>query len=377
MDVIRRTDLERLALQGRGPCVSVFLPTHCAGPGVQQGPIRLKNLLRQAIQDLQADGYKAPMIHSVLAPLRRLVNDGLFWQYQSDGLALYSRLGWWRSLRVPLDLPELAVVAHRFHISPLLPLLTNAGHVFVLALSQNQIRLLEGTRNRLEKVHLPGIPLGVRGALQGEEAQKQLQLYVADRGGVAARGDLPRPRVHRRRPEGSGAPVLPQGQPGAARGPSRRARPDGASRRRGPAPLWRQVTTYPHLVDQVLAGSPEELGLDELHARGWAVVEPLFLRAQHEAAARYHHLAGTGLTSQDPREIVRAAKEGRVEVLFTAPQPTGVTSVASGPSLNGDRALRDVLELAAVTTLVKGGTVYAPPVGAVPGGGSAAAVFRS
>ncbi len=111
MDVIRRTDLERLALQGRGPCVSVFLPTHGAGPGVQQGPIRLKNLLRQAIQDLQADGHKAPMIHSMLAPLRRLVNDSLFWQYQSDGLALYSRLGWWRSLRVPLDLPELAVVA--------------------------------------------------------------------------------------------------------------------------------------------------------------------------------------------------------------------------------------------------------------------------
>ena len=37
---------------------------------------------------------------------------------------------------------------------------------------------------------------------------------------------------------------------------------------------------YPHLVDQVLAGRPEELGLHELHARAWAVVEPLFLQAQ-------------------------------------------------------------------------------------------------
>jgi hypothetical protein len=72
------------------------------------------------------------MVDSVLAPLRRLVNDGLFWQYQSDGLALYSRPGWWRALRVPLDLPELAVMADRFHISPLLPLLTGDGHFFVL-----------------------------------------------------------------------------------------------------------------------------------------------------------------------------------------------------------------------------------------------------
>jgi hypothetical protein len=186
--LIRRTDLERLALQGAGPSVSLFLPTHRTGPEVQQAPIRLKNLLQEATEALQADGVRPPMIHSVLGPLRRLVNDGLFWQYQSDGLALYSRPGWWRALRVPLDLPELAVVADRFQVSPLLPLLTGDGHVFVLALSQNQIRLLEGTRDRLEEVHLPGVPLEVRDALQGEEAQKQLQLYVADRGGVAASG---------------------------------------------------------------------------------------------------------------------------------------------------------------------------------------------
>ena len=99
MDVIRRTDLERLALQGGGPCVSVFLPTHRAGPEVRQAPIRLKNLLREATEALQADGVKAPTIKRLLAPLWRLLDDGLFWQYQSDGLALYSRPGWWRSFR--------------------------------------------------------------------------------------------------------------------------------------------------------------------------------------------------------------------------------------------------------------------------------------
>jgi Bacterial archaeo-eukaryotic release factor family 7 len=188
VDVVRRTDLQRLALPRHGPCVSVFLPTHRAGREVEQVPIRLKNLLRQATDVLKTDGVRAPEIDRLLAPLRGLLDDRLFWQYQSDGLALFSRPGWWRSFRVPLHLPELAVVADRFHISPLLPLLTGDGHFFVLTLSQNQIRLLEGTRDRLEEVDLPGVPLGVRDALQGEEAQRQLQLYVADRGGVAARG---------------------------------------------------------------------------------------------------------------------------------------------------------------------------------------------
>jgi hypothetical protein len=145
------------------------------------------------------------------------------------------------------------------------------------------------------------------------------------------------------------------------------------------APLWRQVTTYPHLVDKTLAGNPEELGLHDLHARAWAVIEPLFLQVQREAAARYHQLAGSGLTSREPREIIRAAEEGRVEVLFAAPPPpgpAGVNGAGESPSPNGDRALRDLLELGAVATLLKGGTVYASPAGEVPGGGSAAAVFR-
>jgi hypothetical protein len=109
------------------------------------------------------------------------------------------------------------------------------------------------------------------------------------------------------------------------------------------------------------------------------VVEPLFLQAQREAAARYDRLAGTGLTSQDPREIIRAAEDGRIETLFAArhpARPPGVSSAGSGPSSNGDRALREVLELATVTTLIKGGSVYVLPAGEVPGDGSAAAVFR-
>jgi len=68
----------------------------------------------------------------------------------------------------------------------------------------------------VEEVDLPGVPLGVRDALQGEEAQKQLQLYVADQGGVAAReifhghgsaGDVQ---------GGAGPTVFPQRQPSAA-----------------------------------------------------------------------------------------------------------------------------------------------------------------
>jgi hypothetical protein len=377
VDVVRRTDLQRLALGRHGPCVSVFLPTHRAGREVEQAPIRLKNLLWQATDALKSDGVRAPEIDRLQAPLRRLLDDRLFWQYQSDGLALFSRPGWWRSFRVPLDLPELAVVGDRFHVTPLLPLLAGDGHFFVLALSQNQIRLLEGTRDRVEEVDLPGVPLGVRDALQGEEVQQQLQLYVADRGGPGAGGiyhghghpgEVQEERILRyfRKVDrglrevlaGEGAPMV-------------LAAVEHLS------PIYRKANTYPQLVDEVLPGSPEGLSLHELHARAWPIVKPLFLRAQGEAVARYNRLAGTGLTSQDPQDIVRAAEDGRIETLFVSHDPAGPSGAAGAvPVSDGDGELRDVLELATVTALSKGGTVYVFPAGEVPGGGNAAAVFR-
>jgi len=123
--------------------------------------------------------------------------------------------------------------------------------------------------------------------------------------------------------------------------------------------------------------SPEGLSPQELHARAWPIVEPLFLRAQREAAARYDRLAGTGLTSQDPQDIVRAAEDGRIETLFISQHPAGPSAAAGDvPVSDGDGGLRDVLELATVTVLSEDGTVYVFPAGEVPGGGSAAAVLR-
>jgi transcription elongation GreA/GreB family factor len=68
-----------------------------------------------------------------------------------------------------------------------------------------------------------------------------------------------------------------------------------------------RVLRYFRKVDralrEVLAGERAPMVL--------AAVEPLFLRAQRAAAARYDRLAGSGLTSKDPREIIRARIPGR------------------------------------------------------------------
>jgi hypothetical protein len=148
-------------------------------------------------------------------------------------------------------------------------------------------------------------------------------------------------------------------------------------------PLYREANRYQHLLDQGITGNPEELSAEELHKRAWTIVEPHFQGERKEAEARYQQLAGaeSELASNDVQQVVPAAYHGRVEALFVALgcQQWGSFDVdtnaaelhkEAGP---GDE---DLLDFAALHTLLNGGTVYAVEAGKIPDGAGLAAVFR-
>lgn len=71
MSTLSQEELKSVMTEGHGPAVSVFLPTHRAGPDSQQDPIRLKNLLKQAETQLINEGIRAAEARDLLAPLIR------------------------------------------------------------------------------------------------------------------------------------------------------------------------------------------------------------------------------------------------------------------------------------------------------------------
>jgi hypothetical protein len=162
MDVVTHDELEALVRISEGPCVSLFQPTHRVGPDTRTfaraDVIRFKNGLREIEQRLLATGSGSRESGAILEPARALLEDAEFWQYQSDGLALFAAPGFFRTYRVPLTVPELAVVGPRFHVKPLLPLLTGDGLFYVLALSQNAVRMFEATRDRISPLDVTGMP---------------------------------------------------------------------------------------------------------------------------------------------------------------------------------------------------------------------------
>lgn len=379
-DLIRRKDIELLTESRESPCVSLFLPTHDLGTGTEQDPIRLKNLLEEADARLLGGGLREPEARTLLAPAADLLHDPSFWEHRSKGLALFLAPGWWRTYRLPLVLPQRAVVSSRFHVSPLLPLLAGDGHFYVLALSQNDIRLLAGTRHELHPVELEDVPRRLSEALRYDDPQKERNFHAVGRQGVATAifhghgigGEVDKERISRylRLVDSGLADVLRD-----QRAPLVLA---GTDYERA---IYRAITAYPLVIEEGISGNPDHLRADELHERAWHLVEPVFRRAQQEAVARYRELVGTGRTTSDLADGVAAAGQGRVEVLFVRmnEQRWGTFDPATGRIATNEESRptdEDLLDLAAVRTLLSGGTVYAVPSDAVSGGTSLAAILR-
>ena len=386
MHTLSREELKDLLDQRAHWCVSIYLPTDRTGIETQQDRLRLKNLLKTAAEQLAAHGLSVPQVELLLEPANRLLSDGLFWRHQADGLALFCASDQMHVYRLPISFKELAVVTDRFHVKPLLPVFSGDGHFYILALSQNEIRLLLGTRHSVSEVELESVPASLAETLKHDDAEKQLQFHT---GSVTPTGQGRRPAIF----HGQGA-----GRNDAKANLARYFRriDDGLREILGEEsaplilagvdfllPIYRTANTYGSLVDKGIEGNPENMSAQELHQRAWTIVQPHFLEALQSAGDRYRQLSGADspLVSHELSEIVRAAQWGRVETLFVAvglqqwgkfDPDTDRVELHAAPE-PGDE---DLLDFAAVQALYRGGTVYAVEPENVPFKSPAAAVFR-
>jgi hypothetical protein len=387
MDILTGSELRTLTRKSEGWCVSIYMPTHQVGAEIQQDPIRLKNLLGEAEEALTLSGLRTPEAKELLEPAGRLLQDGLFWQRQSDGLAIFLSPEAFRYYRLPFDFKELVVVTDRFHVKPLLPLLSGDGRFYVLALSQGGIRLLQGTRYSVSEVDLEGLPKGLAETLGHNDPEKRFQFHTST---MTPGGKGKRPAIfHGHGVASADDPKdyilryfhwVDEGLRDLLRDVKAPLVLAGVDYL---LPIYKEANSYPYLVDKGVEGNPEDLRAEELHEQAWAIVQPLFLAAQKEAATRYKRLAGAGSeqASNDLKEVVPAAYHGRVETLFVA---IGLQQWGTfDPATNAVQLHRevkpgdeDLLDFAAVHTLLNGGTVYAVELKKVPDEAPLAAVFR-
>lgn len=375
MDKFDRPDLENLLRTQAQPCVSIFLHTERTGRELQQNPIRLKNLLRDAEQRLNDLGVRS--IDAITKPGHDLIPDGAFWRHQGDGLALFLAPDFAESYTLPAAFEDLVVVADHFHLKPMLPMMATGEQFYVLGLSQKYVKLFRGGRYSVGEVHLDGVPASLGDALKYDDREPSLQSHGGGRTRAIFHGqglgkDDPKDDIKRYfRLIDAGLHEILKGE----HAPLVLAGVDYL------LPLYREVTEYPHVMGEGVVGSPEHVSTEELHARAWDIVSPLFGRDRENAKARYLAVAETPSGTADVKRAVRAAHQGRIDTLFVAigehlwgtwDELTEAIHIHDEPQA-GDV---DLLDAAAAQAWLNGGTVFAVPPAEVPGEARLAAVLR-
>jgi hypothetical protein len=386
--ILSRESLRPLVETQSGPCVSLFLPTDRTGVQRPQDHLRIRRLLRETETLLRANAQLgSAQVEDLLTPLWALLDDKMFWRHADDGLAIFRASQVFRSLRLPSSFQERVVVDDHFYLKPLLPLLADDGHFYVLALSQNAVRLLTCTHERARELKLPEqVPTSLAQFLGGEERENDLQAHSAASFGTMGKGGRHPAIFH-----GQGVGT-DEAKDDILRYFQRIDRVLHELLRDETAPLvlagveyllpmYQRANSYPHLLKQGIVGNPDKLKAQTLREQAWALVEPYLLQEQQHAAVHYRDLARTFRTSRNISEIVPAAYYGRVASLFVSrdQEQWGTFDPATGALQVHEQAQpgdKDLLDLAATQTLLHDGAIYAVELAKMPDEVPLAAVFR-
>lgn len=385
IDFVETETLEELINYRDDLCISIYLPMERRGADVQGNPVRLENALKEVEAQLQERGFTKTQLDEILQEARSLLHDSQYWQQQNEGLALFLAPDFFDAFRLPMRFEPLTVISERFHTKPILALLTGDGQYYILALSQDEVRLLRATQHSLQEMDAEQIPVSIEEALAFEDPEEHLQHHTTTAGApgspsggadVVHHGhsmdDEQRQRLRRFLNEVAGgvADTLPD-----KRAPLVVAAVDYVH------PMFAEAYGEPNLVEEGIETSLTEISDEELHRRSWEIVSPLFKQDQEEARSTFDNLQHTDQASDDVSLIIPAAFQGRVDTLFIALDAHlwGSYDIERNEVLideteqqNGD----DLLDFAAVQTLANGGDVYVVDDANVPGGTSIAAILR-
>jgi hypothetical protein len=351
----------------------------------KQDRVRFKNRIAVAQEALERDGMKREAAEALLASARQRIEDESFWNNQSDGLAVFISASRSRFLREPISFPELTVTDSRPHIKPLIPALGGDIRFYVLALSQNHIRLYQGTRFTIDQIDPASAPRSLADAMRYDDPERNVQFHTKTSGGpnqnrpaIFHGQGLDRDYAERRLLryfqkvehgvkevfDGDNAPLVLAGVERLL-------------------PIYREVNSYPYLLENAISGSADRIQPRELHHKALEIVEPLYQQARRTATQRFRELAESSSPRalKDIEHIVPAARTGRIATLFVA---SGIQQWGRFDPESDEIRLHesqqpgdeDLLDRAAVETLATGGEVFAINEDESPSHSPAAAVLR-
>ena len=361
--------------------VSIYMPTWRYGSEAGQSRIQLKNILKEAEEKLISMGYGGREAAELLKPCTLLLDDALFWQKQDKTLALFISESSFKHFRLPITSEETLSVSNKYYLRPLIKYLSSDIRFNVLTLSQSEIKLYKAGAYDIERVDVPEIDELVENYIPANELRQEATSPKGAAGGATSflhgynemsqteKNEISKhlrtiDKEVSRVLKDSGAPLLVYSVDYIY-------------------PMYKEVNTYPHLMEESIKGSPVGASLRDIHDKAMEIVVPRCESTLEREIEKFNTLKGTDskLSSCDAAEITKMALHGRVERLFVADgvQQWGFLDNDTGEIIvdnrEGEKHM-DILDRALIAAMENGGKVYVLDKERMPVLKPAAAILR-
>lgn len=366
VDTPTAQDIVRLNGIGGDTCISIYVPTTPLTQKIGEARLKFRHLISEAVKQSEDAGHDKKETGLIETSLLHLAEDDNFWRVQANSLAVFATPKGVTSFRLGNKLEASVDVSDRFYLLPLLRAVTFPHEAFILALSENGVRLVQMFSDMpAKKVKVPGLPKDAAShagkstindksaftRIQGEEGQRVRHLSYLRAIDAALRPIL----------SGRDTPLII-----AAVDPL--------------AHLYPHVNTYHRMAEEVIRVSPDRTKDSELARLAIPVLDALYADELKTSEAAFDARASSGHTATDLTDVARAATFGAVDTLFADMNDTrpgqiddkGRVTFAAEDTAGNYRLVDEV----ARRVIVNGGRVIAVRSGEVPGGRSVGAILR-
>lgn len=367
VDIPSKRDLEALAKVRSDACVSLYLATTPQTQHIEKSRINLSNQVRAAIAQLQAAGLDKRRLALLQEKLDDLLDDDHFWQYQAHSLAILATPDQVRTWRLANKLTDLVEVADRFHLKPLLRAIAFPHSAYVLALSENAVRLVEVSPDiPAVTAHVPNMPKDAASAV-GKSTVNDRSFSGRVHG---SEGQKVRLAQYIRQIDNALRPIL-----AATDTPLVLAAAEPLSS------LFRSVSSQ-HVLDGTIGGSPDRTTDADLAGAARPILDAAYAKSIADTHALFEQRSGQNRTTTDISDAARAATFGGVDTILvdmdtivpgTVDEATGAVTFAA----KNDAATYGVVDEIALRALLSGAKVMAVRKADIPGSKELAAILRS
>lgn len=282
--------LDRLMEVKEYPCISILLPTYRTAPDNQKNAIRLKNLVREAADRLEADLGKrqsSGLIEKIQQQAEKVDISRTL-----DGLAIFVNKDMALQIDIPFGVKERVIIDKTFATRDLIKVVNRGTSYFVLDLSLHRARLLSCFREHANEIVQNGFPmesefdmLNLNPSDFSREKEKQIKEFFnrVDKSFISGYAN-------------QGARLVIAGvQKNLA--------------------LYREIADQKELIYQQLEGNYEATSVHDLGKKAWEVVREKNRQERHAALNELQRAASARKLGSGICDVWRLASEGRVNLL--------------------------------------------------------------